>query len=67
MEMRRVNSRAISAVGYDPTTRRMKIRFTEGKIYDFCNVPQAVFDGLLRAASKGKYYDVHIRDGYQCI
>jgi hypothetical protein len=66
MNMIPVRSSAISAVGYDAATRRMKIRFTQGWTYDFCNVPQHIFDGLLRAPSKGTYYNNHIRDRYQC-
>lgn len=66
MQMIRVSSSAISAVGYDPDTRRMKITFVQGHTYDFCRVPQYVFDGLLRAGSKGGYYNDHIKDRYQC-
>lgn len=66
MDMIHVSSGAISAVGYDPITRRMKIRFQQGQTYDFCNVPQHVFDELLHASSKGAYYNDHIRDRYQC-
>jgi KTSC domain len=68
MNMQPVISRAISAVGYDETTRRMKIRFTSGsgKAYDFCNVPKHIYESLLSASSKGTYYNNHIRDRYQC-
>lgn len=66
MEMIRVSSSAILAIGYDATTRRMKITFTEGHTYDFCRVPESVFEGLLHASSKGRYYNDHIRDRYQC-
>lgn len=66
MEMIRVSSSAISALGYDQATMRMKIRFVQGHTYDFCRVPESVFNGLLRARSKGGYYNDHIRDRYQC-
>lgn len=66
MEMVRVSSSAISAIGYDPTTRRMKIRFVQGHTYDFCRVPEKVFNDLLNARSKGSYYNDHIRDRYPC-
>lgn len=61
-----VSSSAISAIGYDPATMRMKIRFKDGGTYDFCSVPQRVFTTFLRASSKGTYYTDHIRDRYQC-
>jgi hypothetical protein len=66
MDMIPVQSSAIAAVGYDASTRLMKIRFVEGNTYDFCNVPRGVFDGLLHAASKGSYYSERIRDRYPC-
>lgn len=66
MEMIRVHSTAITAIGYDPATQRMKITFQQGHTYDFCRVPQRVFDGLLHSSSKGAYYNDHIKDRYQC-
>jgi hypothetical protein len=66
MQMIRVSSSAISAVGYDASSRRMKITFVQGHTYDFCGVPQHVFDGLACAVSKGGYYNDYIKDRYQC-
>ncbi|WP_312917025.1 KTSC domain-containing protein [Stenotrophomonas sp.] len=66
MEMIRVSSSAIRAIGYDAASRRMRITFTEGHTYDFCGVPISVFNGLLHAGSKGRYYNDNIRDRYQC-
>jgi len=65
MEMIRVSSSAIAAVGYDPVTRQLKIRFVQGHTYDFFGVPQHVHAGLMHAGSKGQYYNDHIRDRYQ--
>lgn len=61
-----VRSSAIAAVGYDPNTRRMQIRFTSGGTYTYCGVPQSVYDGLMSASSVGTYFDRVIRDRYQC-
>jgi len=66
MQMIKVNSSAMDAIGYDPSARRMTIRFNQGSSYDFCNVPQSVFDGLLNAYSKGSFYNDNIKDRYQC-
>lgn len=61
-----VRSSAITAVGYDPNTQQMCIQFQQGHSYNFCHVPQYIFDGLLSAGSKGTYYNDHIRGRYQC-
>jgi len=67
MEMIRVNSRAIRAVGYDQSTGRLRITFEQGDSYDFCRVPVHIYEGLMSATSKGAYYNDHIRDRYQCF
>lgn len=66
MQMRPVSSSAIEAVGYDPLTGLMRIRFVDRKEHDFCGVPEAVFQGLISASSAGAYYNEHIRDRYPC-
>ena len=66
MNMVSVRSSAIRAVGYDPATGRMQIRFAEGHSYTFCGVPDSVHRSLMSAASKGSYYNNFIRGRYQC-
>lgn len=62
-----LNSSAIREVVYDAASRRMTIWFRQGgQGYDFCGVPEAVYEGLIGAGSAGTYYDTHIRDRYQC-
>lgn len=61
-----VESTAIRAVGYDQASQRLRIEFTQGKAYDFCAVPKSLFKAFVNAVSKGKFYNVHIRDQYPC-
>lgn len=61
-----LSSSALSAAGYDPATKRMVIIFTNGGSYTFCGVPKEVFHGLVTAGSVGTYYNMNIRDKYQC-
>ena len=44
----------------------MRIRFTGGNEYDFCDVPEHVYRALLAAPSIGVYYNEHVRDRYPC-
>jgi hypothetical protein len=60
------NSSAIKRAEYDAALMRLTIWFPEGHSYNFCRVPEHVWDGLLNARSKGTYYNTHIRDRYQC-
>jgi len=66
MQMVRVNSSAIVAIGYDEQTARMRIQFQQGHSYDFCRVPPNAHAAFMRAYSKGIYYNEHIKDRYQC-
>jgi hypothetical protein len=66
MQMISVRSSAISAIGYDPVSMQLHIRFKQGHTYTFCGVPQNIYEGLMSASSKGLYYDSHIRDRYHC-
>lgn len=66
MEMIPVRSSAISAVGYNPDTQQLRIKFKDGGTYNFCRVPPSIADGFLTSSSKGSYYDRHIRGKYHC-
>jgi len=66
MEMIAVRSSAISAIGHDPETLRMRVRFRDSGTYDFCGVPEHVFLRFLQAPSKGRYYHRHIKGRYLC-
>jgi len=66
MEMIRVRSTAITAIGYDPASQSMKVTFQQGHTYDFCRVPAHIYEGFMRSASKGSYYNAYIKDRYQC-
>jgi hypothetical protein len=35
--------------------------------YSFCGVPEGIFQGLISAASAGRYYNDHIKDRYDCF
>jgi len=61
-----VASSAISAVGYEASTKQMVILFTSGESFTFSRVPKKSFSGLLDSESKGKYYESHIRNRYRC-
>jgi KTSC domain len=59
-----LNSSAIRAAAYDASTLTLSITFTSGKTYDYYGVPQAIYLGLIGAASAGEYFNAYIRDRY---
>lgn len=56
MNMNKVeNSSNVVEWGYDPVTKEMRIRFKQGTLYTYPEVPQEIADGLAAAESKGPY------------
>ncbi|WP_442789623.1 KTSC domain-containing protein [Novosphingobium sp. SL115] len=63
--MDHLRSSAIWAVNYDTTARTLTIWFKEGAHpYDYYGVPPHRYQELLKAGSKGAYFNTHIRDQY---
>ena len=61
-----VNSKAIRKIEYDPGSRQMYVTFSDSGTYTFCRVPESVYQAFLRASSKGRFYNDHIKDRYDC-
>lgn len=59
-----VESSLIQAVDYKPEERTLEVSFTSGATYRYDNVPQEVYDELLAADSKGRYFRQHIIGSY---
>lgn len=56
-----VNSSNIDRVGYDPSISKMQVVFHNGSIYEYDNVTQAEYYGILEAESAGRYLAEHIK------
>jgi hypothetical protein len=61
MRRRRVDSSAITAVGYDPETRTLEVEFSSGSVYDYFGVAAPLYESFLGAPSKGRFFAHHIR------
>jgi hypothetical protein len=65
MNMIQVNSTNLSAIGYDESSRTLRVEFRNGGTYDYYDVPQSEFDGLRNAASHGEYLARNIKGRYR--
>ena len=61
MDKQSVESTVIRAVGH---TRVLEIEFESGRVYQYFNVPEDVFDEFLSSDSKGRYFNAHVRGKY---
>lgn len=64
MDWIEVESSNIDAVAYDSDSETLYIRFKGGAEYEYRDVPEFVYEGLLEAESKGKYFWRYIRNIY---
>jgi hypothetical protein len=56
-----VQSSNISSVGYDPNASTLEIEFHSGGVYQYYGVPGQVYEGLMKAESKGSYFYHYIK------
>ena len=61
MNVTAVESTTLATVAYDEVRELLQLEFRSQAIYQYCGVPAAVYEGLLRAPSKGSYFNQVIR------
>ncbi|MBL8893205.1 MAG: KTSC domain-containing protein [Rhizobiales bacterium] len=60
-----VESTVISRIAYEPRRGILSVWFREtGACYRYFGVPPAVYRAFAGAASKGRFFNLHIRDRY---
>ncbi len=59
-----VDSTNLEAIKYDHNRRILHIKFRNGSEYEFSNLPQKVYEGLLKSDSKGSYFQQYIKGYY---
>lgn len=64
IELKPVRSSNISAVGHDPVSSTLAVKFTSGKVYHYHDVPADVHAGLLEAESIGSHFAKNIRPNF---
>ena len=65
MDRTPVNSSDIADVGYDDTTMTLEVGFHSGSIYQYFDVPQTVYGEFMSADSKGKFFNMYIKNNYR--
>ena len=64
MRRQRVDSSAISSMGYDARSSTLEVEFRSGAVYDYHGVPPKVWKDLLGAPSKGRFFSRSLRGRY---
>jgi len=56
-----VESSTLATIAYDRTRELLELEFNSHAIYQYWGVPNSVHEALLRAPSKGSYFNQAIR------
>jgi len=60
-----VESSTLATVAYDSTRELLQLEFNSHAIYHYLGVPLTAFEALLRAPSKGSYFNQAIRGKFR--
>jgi hypothetical protein len=60
----KVESTYLRSVGYDAVGQILEIEFRRGEIYQYIDVPAAIYTELMNAPSHGKYFNTNIKEAY---
>lgn len=57
-------SSVVRYFSYDAGTRRLRVHYVSGDIYDYLAVPPKVFESMKKAGSKGTFLNTRIKGKY---
>lgn len=60
-----VNSSNLASVGYEPNSLTLEIEFHDSSVYQYFDVPEFEWLGLMQAESHGGYFSAQIRLNYR--
>jgi len=59
-----LRSSNLASCDYSPETRTLSVTFKGGGTYSYADVDEATYQGLLSAASPGRYFAENIKDTF---
>ena len=65
MDRQFVESSNILSIGYSPGEKVMEVEFHNRRVYQYFEVPEQLYLGIMQAESKGRYLHQRIIDNYR--
>lgn len=62
-----VDSSGVATIGYSKKLRALEIEFRNGAVYRYLEVAPDIYEALLQARSKARFYDENIRYKYRSV
>ena len=66
MDRQSVSSSNIVSIGYEEASETLEVEFTNGRIYQYYNVPAFMFEQMTTATSVGQFFNANIKNAYSC-
>jgi hypothetical protein len=66
MDREPVSSSNLASVGYDAGSEILEVEFNNGRVYQYYNVPQFMFERMMEAPSIGIFLNTEIKPAYAC-
>ena len=60
-----VTSPNVDSVGYDAGTQTLEVEFKNGYVYQYFDVPETIYQGMISADSAGKFLIDNIKGVYR--
>jgi len=57
-------SSVIQAMRYDPAKHKLRVIFVSGVVYDYLDVPEAIYLEMKESGSKGTFLNQRIKKNY---
>jgi hypothetical protein len=66
MDRQPVSSSNLASVGYDSGSEILEVEFNNGRVYQYYNVPEFMYERLMEAGSMGNFLNTQIKGAYAC-
>jgi len=60
-----VVSSNIAEIGYDEVSATLEVMFSDGRVYQYFDVPKGTYEQLMCASSVGQFFNTQIRGIYR--
>ena len=57
-------SSVVKSFTYNPAKHILRVVYVSGKVYDYLDVPEDVYNEMKITGSKGTFLNFHIKDNY---
>lgn len=61
IEMKPCQSSQVKAHGYDSATKKLRVEYSSGGVYEYQGVPQTLYDGLCNCKSVGQFLNSKVK------